>query len=313
MKSMDKQRDAFLDYLTYQKRYSPLTVSSYQREINDFIAYVRQEAYQDFTECDYALIRSYLVALNKRHLSHASINHKLSSLRSFFKFLRRQGYVEDNPFMLVSALKTGERNPDFLFLDDMLGLLDSIHTDSDLGMRNKAMLEMMYASGLRVSEVVNLTLNHVDLVHQILFIRGKGNKDRYVPFHDEAKVWLVDYLEGARHELMATTHQSHNIVFVNKHGKQLTNRGVEDIVNRCMRDYDPTRKIHPHTIRHSFATHLLDAGMDIRVVQELLGHASLSTTQIYTHVTQEKLIEVYNKACPRQALERLEEKKKSVD
>lgn len=195
----------------------------------------------------------------------------------------------------------------------MLGLLDSIHIDSDLGMRNKAMLELMYASGLRVSEVVHLTLDHIDFSHQMLFIHGKGNKDRYVPFHDEAKKWLVEYINHARIELMSTTHQDHDFVFVNKRGGQLTNRGVEDIVNRCMRDYDPTRKIHPHTIRHSFATHLLDAGMDIRVVQELLGHASLSTTQIYTHVTQEKLIEVYNKSCPRQAMERLEEKKKSVD
>lgn len=310
---MDKQRDAFLDYLTYQKHYSLLTVASYQREINDFIIYLRQESYQSFQECDYALIRSYLVTLNKRHLSHNSINHKLSSLRSFYKFLVRQGYVDDNPFLLVNALKTGLRNPDFLFIDDMLGLLDSIHIDSDLGMRNKAMLELIYASGLRVSEVVSLTLDHIDFSHQMLFIHGKGNKDRYVPFHDEAKKWLVEYINHARIELMSTTHQDHDFVFVNKRGGQLTNRGVEDIVNRCMRDYDPTRKIHPHTIRHSFATHLLDAGMDIRVVQELLGHASLSTTQIYTHVTQEKLIEVYNKSCPRQAMERLEEKKKSVD
>ncbi len=296
---MDEQRDEFLKYLRFQKRYSELTVISYQREINNFMDYVLQEAIGDFEDVDYHFIRGYLIFLDSKHLSHSSINHKLSCLRSFYKYLYRQHHVKANPFTLVTSLKTGKHNPDFLYLEDMLGLLDSVDTTGPLGQRNKAMLELMYASGLRCSEVVSLTLKQIDFKKQLLFITGKGNKDRYVPFHDYAASWLKDYISDGRDELMSGAHETHDVVFVNKNGKPLTNRGVEDIVNRAMYAYDPMHKIHPHTFRHSFATHMLDAGMDLRVVQELLGHANLSTTQVYTHITKEKLQEVYDKACPR--------------
>nr|WP_281677240.1 tyrosine recombinase XerC [Eggerthia catenaformis] len=313
MNIMNKHRDSFLEYLKYQKRYSDLTIASYRREINDFIMFIHQEALSEFAECDYKFIRAYLVYLNSKHLSHTSINHKLSTLRTFYKYLEKNKIVKNNPFTLIHSLKTGQRNPDFLYLDDMLELLDSIEVTSSLGIRNKALMELMYASGLRVSEAVSLSLSDIDWNRHILFITGKGNKDRYVPFHDYASLWLKKYINEARKELMAVTHQDHNFVFVNKNGKALTNRGIEDIVNRCMNHYDPLRHIHPHTIRHSFATHMLDAGMDLRVVQELLGHSSLATTQIYTHITREKLQEVYNQACPRKALERLEKNQKMID
>lgn len=303
---MDKQKDGFLNYLRVQRGYSELTIASYNREINDFTSYIRRESYKSYKEVDYQLIRGYLIALDEKRLSHRTINHRLSSLRSFFKYLCRQKVIKSNPFSLVTSLKAGKHTPDFLYLDDMLDLLESIDTTGPMGLRNKAMLELMYASGLRCSEVVQLTLGQIDLSQQILLIHGKGNKDRYVPFHDIAKKWLITYLEEARPELMAVRHQDHDIVFVNKFGGKLTNRGVEDIVDRCMSHYDPMRKIHPHTFRHSFATHLLDAGMDLRVVQELLGHENLSTTQVYTHITKEKLQEVYDKSCPRRALEKLE-------
>jgi integrase/recombinase XerC len=302
---VNKERDAFLHYLKYQKRYSDLTYQSYQREINDFISYMRRESLSSFKEVDYLFIRSYLVYLNSEGLSHVTINHRLSSLRSFFKYLARNNDIKMNPFLLVKSLKTGTHNPDFLYVEEMMGYLDSIETKDDLGVRNKAMLELMYASGLRCAEVVNLRLENVHLDESLLLVEGKGNKQRYVPFHSYAKECLVKYLETSRRELMAAYHENHDYVFVNRRGKRLTNRGVENVVDRTMAHYDPLKKIHPHTIRHSFATHLLDAGMDIRVVQELLGHSHLSTTQVYTHVSKKKLQEVYERACPRVALEKL--------
>lgn len=307
---MLEERDDFLKYLKFQKRYSALTIASYQREITDFIAYLQKEAINDFQSCDDLVIRGYILSLGESDLSHSTINHRLSSLRSFFKYLMRHKIIKNNPMTLTGSLKSGKHHPDFLYVDEMMGLLDSIDTSTHLGMRNKAMLELMYASGLRVSEVVNLTLDRIDFSNQMLLITGKGNKDRYVPFHDTAAYYLREYIDNDRRELMAARHEDHNYVFVNKFGRKLTNRGVETIVDSCQKNYNPMRKIHPHTIRHSFATHLLDAGMDIRVVQALLGHASLSTTQIYTHITKAHLKEVYDRSCPRRALDELEIKNK---
>ncbi len=305
---MNNDRDEFLHYLKYQKRYSSLTIESYKRDINQFIEYVNKEAYDHFDDVDHRFIRGYLVYLDQQHLSHTTINRKLSSLRSFYKYLHKENKVKDNPFILVKSLKTSQRNPDFMYLDEMMDFLESIDTSTPLGIRNKALIELMYASGLRVSEVVSLTFSQIDLNRKILLIHGKGNKDRYVPFHDYALKWLRIYIDDVRSELMIHASSDHSFVFVNKFGNPLTNRGVEDIINRCMYQFNPNRKIHPHTIRHSFATHMLEAGMDLRVVQELLGHASLSTTQIYTHITKEKLKEVYDKTCPRNVFDRLDEK-----
>lgn len=299
MNDFRKQLQEYLDYLNYQKNYSPLTIAGYKREIEHFIMYLHQQDIESFENVEYSFIRGYLTTLYNEHLSQRSINHKMSSLRGFYHYLVSQELISDNPFLLVDSIKEPQRNPDFLYIDEMLGLLDSIDTTTPLGMRNKAMLELMYASGLRCSEVVDLTLGQIDFSTQVLFIRGKGDKDRYVPFHDYAAQWLKEYINQARDELMAKTHQEHDIVFVNKNGKQMTNRGVEDVVNRVAKKYDPTKKIHPHTFRHSFATHLLQEGVDIRIVQELLGHASLSTTQVYTHVTNQHLKEVYDHAHPR--------------
>ncbi len=310
---MNEEKENFLKYLKFEKRYSQLTISSYKREIENFIDYLKQEDVESLEEVDDVIVRGYVMSLSKKELSHTTINHYLSSLRSFFKYLLRHQVVKENPFALVSSLKQNIRNPDFLYEDEMMGLLDSIETDTLLGVRNKALLELMYASGLRCSEVVNLTLSHIDFDEQMLNIIGKGSKQRYVPFHDYAKDWLIDYIEGARMELMAAHHQNHDFVFVNRLGGPLTNRGVEKIIDQVMKHYDPLKKIHPHTIRHSFATHLLNAGMDIRVVQELLGHSHLSTTQVYTHITNDHLKEVYDAACPRAAIDELKKGEKSKE
>lgn len=296
--TMDSDKKEFFDYLTYQKQYSTLTIQAYNRNINEFIDYLKQEDIDSFQAVKYSLIRGYLSFLHHKNLSKNSINHRISSLRSLYNFLIKQDLVTDNPMLLVENVKVPQRNPDFLFPEEMIELLDSIDTNSDLGIRNKAMLELMYASGLRCSEVVGLTINCVDFSRNLLLVHGKGNKDRYVPFHDYAKHWLLKYLQEVRPNLVAKT-TGNQYVFVNNRGAMMTNRGIQDIVNRITKQYDPTKKIHPHTFRHSFATHLLNAGADLRTVQELLGHENLSTTQIYTHITKERLRDVYLNAHPR--------------
>lgn len=296
--TMNSDKKEFMDYLMYQKQYSALTIQAYNRNINEFIDYLKKEDIHSFQEVKYPLMRGYLSFLHNKNLSKNSINHRISTLRSLYNFLVKQNLASDNPMLLVENIKVPKRNPDFLFPEEMIELLDSIDTNSDLGIRNKAMLELMYASGLRCSEVVGLTIQCIDFSRNLLLIHGKGNKDRYVPFHDYAGEWLLKYLQEVRPNLVAKT-IGHQYVFVNNRGAMMTNRGIEDIVNRVTKQYDPTKKIHPHTFRHSFATHLLNAGADLRTVQELLGHENLSTTQIYTHITKEHLRDVYLKAHPR--------------
>jgi integrase/recombinase XerC len=297
--SLIKQADAFLEYLAYQRDYSKHTVSSYQRQIGHFLSFLNMEEITSYQEVTYQILRGYMTYLYEANLSKRSINHKISVLRSFYKYLLKQEIIDDNPFLLLDSQKIAKRNPDFLFVEEMTALLDSIETDTSLGVRNKAMLELMYASGLRCSEVVNLKVTDIDYQRQVLLIHGKGGKDRYVPYHDYAKEVLEAYLDGERYILMAHAKEVHSYVFVNNRGNKMTNRGVQNIVDRVCQQHDATKKIHPHTFRHSFATHLLNAGADLRTVQELLGHANLSSTQVYTHITDEYLKQVYQKAHPR--------------
>ena len=296
---MESQFKEYIDYIRYIKNYSDHSIDAYSRDILQFIDYLKRENIENFDSVKYSYLRGYLTYLHGLHVTSKTINRKMSSLRSFYKYLLKKHYVKDNPFLLVDTLKEKQKHPDFIYIDEMADLLDSIDVSSLLGKRNKAMLEIMYASGLRCSEVVHLKLNDIDYSRMLLLIHGKGNKDRYVPFHDYAKKCLEDYINDARNEIMLKYQCHHDYVFVNKLGNKLTNRGIEKIIDRIVFQYDASKKLHPHAFRHSFATHLLMQGVDIRVVQELLGHVNLSTTQVYTHITSQKLIEVYEHAHPR--------------
>lgn len=295
---MEKEIEHFLDKLAIQKQYSAHTIEAYQRDLKEFTSYLMQEAIDGYQDVDYQVLRGYLGKLYDDQLEPSSIARKLSSLRSFFDYLLKENLIADNPMLLIHAPKQAKRNPDFLFYEEIETLLDKIDTSTTLGIRNRAILELMYASGLRASEVVQLQLGDIDVNRMLVKILGKGKKERYVPFHELALETLQRYLKEARPELMLKAKEKHQVVFVNKNGNPLTTRGLRDIIDRVALETGLGRHLHPHTIRHTFATHLLDQGAELRLVQEMLGHENLSTTQIYTHVSKEKLKKTYLSAHP---------------
>lgn len=288
----------FMGYLMTERGYSEKTKEAYQRDLNDFCQFLENSGESSLLTVDHLDVRVYLSYLNDLKYSRNTISRKIASLRSFYQYLLKHEKIKENPFSYVHLKKKQARLPRFFYEKEIEVLFASVDGTKPLDQRNRALLEVLYGSGLRVSECANLKLSVIDFDNSVLLIHGKGNKDRYVPFHDYAGEWLIKYIQEARENLMIKN-EGHNFVFVNKFGNPLTNRGVENIVDRIMRLYDSTKKIHPHTIRHSFATHLLNAGADIRTVQELLGHENLSTTQIYTHISRDHLKEVYLKAHPR--------------
>ena len=295
---MKQQLTNFLDTLEVQKQYSNHTIEAYKKDIEVFIDFLNEESVNSFGEVDYIVIRNFLSKLYDESLESSTIARKLSSMRSFYDYLLKHKEVQDNPFVLIKAPKLDKKNPDFLFYEEIDALLDSIDESSDLGLRNRAIVELMYASGLRASEVVAMKLSDIDRSRQVIHILGKGKKERYVPFHELALECLEKYLDEARFSLMVNAKEKHSYVFVNKNGNPLTTRGLRDILDRLSLNSGIGRRLHPHTIRHTFATHLLDQGAELRFVQEMLGHSNLSTTQIYTHVSKEKLKKTYEVSHP---------------
>ncbi len=297
--NLDKIVKTYLEYLLHIKNYSLKTVESYQFEITHFLEFMHVEGIDSFDEITYKILRGYLRALHQQNYATSSINHKVSTLRSFYRYLVKHKVVVENPFLLLESQKQIQKTPDFLFEDEMIEFLDSIASGDDLGVRNKAIVELMYASGLRCNEVVSLQINDLDFHNEMILIHGKGGKDRYVPIHQYAIDCINRYMQTVRPILYAKASNYHDVLFLNTKGMPLTNRGLQDIIKRLAKNYNPIKHIHPHTIRHSFATHLLNNGADLRTVQELLGHQNISTTQVYTHVTKEHLTKVYEQAHPR--------------
>lgn len=292
----------FLDYLDTVNSGSIHTRDAYQRDISEFIEFLKREGVEQLEEVDRLLVMDFVSYLREREgihgsMKNATVARKLSSLRSYYRYLNEYIGIQNNPFLYFKAPKQTRRIPEFLFYDEIELFLSSFDLHEDVGKRDRALFELMYASGLRVSEVVNLKLEDIDFQDHILRITGKGDKQRLVPFYDLAKQRLLDYVEHVRGKWMKGA--KHSYVFINQRGKQLTSRGVQYRMEIAAQRCQLHVHIHPHMFRHSFATHLLDNGADLRVVQELLGHASLSTTQIYVHVTQERLKTAYEQAHPR--------------
>lgn len=292
----DDIKSLFSDYLTHERQYSPETIKAYMADLDNFQAFMKDAGIAQLDQVAYRDIRIYLGNLQRGGLSRKSISRHLSSLRSAYNLLLDRELVSENPFNYVKTAKTGLKLPDFFYESEIQSLFDSVQGNDPISLRNRALLEFLYGTGARVSEVRDLAINQVDLTADMVLLRGKGNKDRYVPIGSFCHDALVDYLENGRSQLMAKGHyedNEHVFLFVNYKGEQLTSQGIAYILDQMVKKSATTLSIHPHKLRHSFATHLLNNGADIRTVQELLGHASLSTTQIYTHLSKEKLRDNY--------------------
>ena len=287
----------FLDHLTYERNVSVNTVAAYRDDLESFVSFLCNQYLTmgreqiDLRRVDHLSIRSYLAHLARKKLSRASIARHLSALRSFFKFLMREEIVERNPARSVATPRREKYLPSVLQTSDIALLFDMPDLETPLGIRDRAWLELMYASGLRISELVGIDIDDIELRARLVKVRGKGAKERIVPFGSKAEQTIREYLK--------VRSSNDDALFVNYRGQRITVRSVRRLFSRYVREASLRAGISPHTLRHSFATHLLNAGADLRAIQELLGHASLSTTQKYTHLADWQLIEVYKKAHPR--------------
>ncbi|RKQ37474.1 tyrosine recombinase XerC [Oceanobacillus halophilus] len=289
----------FMEYLQIEKNVSPYTIQFYQKDLEIFFAFLKQELVQDLNDVDSRVVRVFLTNLYDEQLSRRSVSRKISSLRSFYKFMEREGITEGNPFVQLTLPKTNKPVPTFLYKEELEKLFDVSDTTKPLGQRNQALIETLYGTGIRVSECRGLRLGDIDFSIGTMFIRGKGRKERYVPFGRFAEIALETYINEGRAELLDKVNDKTDAVFLNARGKPLTERGISTILNKMVEDAAITVHVHPHKLRHTFATHMLNEGADLRIVQELLGHENLSSTQIYTHVTKDYLRDVYLKSHPR--------------
>ena len=286
----------YIIYLKNERNYSKLTVKNYAEDLDKFHTYLDEKHlnYLKLTKDD---IREYLKYLDILKLKNSTISRILSSLRSFYSYLVIQNKIEINPFKLIRNPKKENKLPIFLSYEEFIEILDKIKEDNELNIRNKLIIEMLYATGLRVSELTNIKLDDINESNKSIRVMGKGQKMRIVYYGDYAQKVLNEYLNNNRNELLKG--KTSKYLFINKNGDRLTYRGVEYLIDEISKYSSIKYKISPHVLRHTFATHLLQEGADLRSVQELLGHSSLATTQIYTHITSEHLREVYNKSFPR--------------
>lgn len=294
--------ELFITYLESERQYSPETVKAYREDLAAFQKFLVDTGDNtDLLLVSKLDVQVYLSQLYDEHKARTTIARKISSLRSFYDFLIREDLVKVNPFAYVTLKKRSQPLPRFFYEKEMTALFKAAGENPDpvLAKRDSAILEVLYATGIRVSELCGLTLNAVDFDGQLMLIHGKGNKERYVPFGHYAKDALQTYLKVARVPLMQKYHKTHEVVFINHYGDPITSTGVEYVLNQMIDRSSLTGDIHPHMLRHTFATHLLNHGADLRTVQELLGHSSLSTTQIYTHVTKSQLQRDYRRYFPR--------------
>lgn len=294
--SLSEKINDFLDHLQHEKNASPHTIASYRRDLLQFHTYLEKNhvAFADVTNL---IIRGFLAVLFEKRIKKSTISRKLAAIRSFYQFGMMRRWVVDNPAKVVSTPKQEKSVPSFLSEEEMSSFLDLPKSKKPLDLRDKAMLELLYATGLRVSELVGLNLEDINFDERIIRVRGKGKKERMVPFGRMAEASLLSYIQSRI--LIHKGRVDEKALFLNYRGERLTSRSVERVVNTFIRRSATKRKISPHSLRHSFASHLLSRGADLRVIQELLGHKSLATTQKYTHLDLRHLLKVYKETHPR--------------
>jgi len=306
MPGMDELIERYVNYLQYERNASPHTIRNYRSDLlqfRDYLAEGRATVAVDVRSVDALRIRGFLSILFERQEKKSSIARKLSAVRAFFKFLKREGVLAENPSTIVSTPKQDKTLPRIMTEEEMNAFLNAVAEATKTGepamRRDRALLEMLYASGLRVSELVGLDLRSVNFGDGMVLVRGKGRKERIVPFGSKAKQALEDYLPVRQRILQERKKSGQQALFLNVWGERLTTRSVDRLVKKYVRHYGPAVKVSPHSLRHAFASHLLTEGADLRAIQEMLGHASLSTTQKYTQVSIKQLIEVYDKTHPK--------------
>ncbi|MDY6826996.1 MAG: tyrosine recombinase XerC [Bacillota bacterium] len=292
--------ERFITYLDVERNASPLTLQAYRNDIIQFFLLTVEESV-DLGAVNHLTLRNYLALLKDKGYTRRSIARKLSATRSFLFFLQKTGVMNNDKWSAVSRPKQEKSLPHFLYYHEVVALLEAPDSKTLLGFRDRTLLELIYSSGLRVSELVNLSSNSLQLSERLIRVYGKGRKERIVPVGRVAAGMIEEYLIKVRPLMIERSSKGYSgdLLFLNKWGNPLSDRGVRYIFHKYIRQVSHKERISPHSLRHSFATHLLEGGADLRVVQELLGHANISTTQIYTHITREKLSEVYNQAFPR--------------
>lgn len=295
---MQEIYDRYIQYLEAERNASHYTVRNYRDDLLDFLYFLKKKKVDplDETKVDRHVLRDYLSHLAGRGIAKASIARKLSAIRSFYRYLVREKIIAKNPIEQVSSPKLDRRLPSFLTMEEVERLLNAPDLTTPLGQRGRALLELLYASGLRVSELAGLTLKQIDLETNEIRVWGKGSKERMVLMGVPAAAALKSYLEDGRLQLLGK--KKSQALFLNRYGQPLPDRSVQRLLEQYAKKAGIGKRVHPHMLRHTFATHLLDGGADLRVVQELLGHARLTSTQIYTHVTKGQARKVYLAAHP---------------
>ena len=305
---MEQLLTQFVEHLRYERNVSEHTLRNYQSDLEQFLDYLSpahpktgKRAAVPLAEIDHITIREWLAVLHSGQKKKTSIARKLAALRTFFQFLVREGLLELNPAKLVSTPRLEKKLPKHLSIEEAIKFVETPDLETDLGKRDRAMLELMYATGVRVAELTKLNLGHIDFRNRLVRVTGKRRKERIVPFGEPALEALKSYLDIREGFLNAApiSEREPEALFLNYQGTRITTRSVGRMVEKYIRECSGRFDISPHALRHSFATHLLDSGADLRDIQELLGHARLSSTQVYTHVSMEKLIQVYDKAHPK--------------
>lgn len=288
----------YLTVLRFEKNLSDNTIEAYKNDLRKFLSFISDQDISDLNEITPVLISKYFEFERKKGIDSSTTARYMSSIKGFFNYLEDSEYVQKNPTEKLSSVKKSRKLPSVLSFVEIDKILNSPDTTDILGLRDKAILELFYSSGLRVSELINIKINDLFFSDEVIRVLGKGSKERIVPVGSSAVSWVTEYLKRSRPSLENRV-KSQNYVFLNRRGSKLSRMWIWKIVNYYAKEAGITKEIHPHTFRHSFATHLLEGGADLRSVQEMLGHADISTTQIYTHVDREYIKQVHRDHHPR--------------